>query len=165
MIEELKRIENLILKAKGHKILNLTEDLECKEYFGFNFQAGQLTIKFRKAKITPKKVGHFVTLWKRNAEKVTEPFNINDHFDFYLVFTEYENDMGFFLFPKQILMERQILSTDQKEGKRGFRVYPKWTKTENKQAEKTQSWQIKYFIDLANSELKNVEKFNSILLI
>ncbi len=84
MIEELKQIENLVLKAREYKIQHLIEDKECKEYFGYNFQLNQLKIKFRKEKITPKKAGQFVTLWKRNAEQQTEPFGVRDEFDFLL---------------------------------------------------------------------------------
>ncbi len=163
MIEELKRIENSILKVNEQRIANLTNDQECDEYFGFDFQINQLKIKFRKAKITPKKVGHFVTLWKRNSEKQTVPFNVNDNFDFYVIVTELENKFGFFFFPKHILSVWKILTNKQIEGKRGFRVYSDWNIVENKQAKKTQSWQKKYFIDLTNNELKSIEKFNLIL--
>src|SRR5690606_26490451 len=147
----------------GRKLTNITQDQECEEYSGFNFQINQLNLKFRKAKITPKKVGQFVTLWRRNSEKQTEPFNETDNFDFYIIVVEQEERFGFFIFPKNVLIERQILTSNQKEGKRGFRVYPNWTKTENKQAEKTQNWQINYFINLTNNEQKNIEKFKAII--
>ncbi len=163
MNAELKRFENSLSKIIEQKITNITQDKECEEYFGFNFQIDKLNLKFRKAKITPKKVGQFVTLWKRNAEKQTEPFNENESFDFCVVVTEQVNHYGFFIFPKQILSEKQILTTNQKEGKRGFRIYPDWVKTENKQAQKTQSWQTKYFIDLISNEKKNTERLKSIL--
>ena len=139
MITELKKIENLLFQGINLKISNLIEDKESQEYFGYNFQAEKLNFKFRKAKITPKKVGQFVTLWKRNSQNITEPFNETDAFDFYIIATEEIEKCGFFLFPKNELIKRNILSTKFKEGKRGFRVYPSWTKTENKQAEKTQS--------------------------
>lgn len=142
---------------------NITQDQECEEYSGFNFQINQINLKFRKAKITPKKVGQFVTLWRRNSEKQTEPFNETDNFDFYIIVVEQEKRFGFFIFPKNVLIERQILTSNQKEGKRGFRVYPNWTKTENKQAEKTQVWQTNYFINLTNNEQKNIEKLNAII--
>lgn len=161
MVESLKRIENTILKNNNQEIKNLTIDQECEEYFGADFQVNELNVKFRKAKITPKKIGQFVTLWKRNFKKQTEPFNVNDNFDFYIIVTEQENNFGFFLFPKQILSEKQILTNYETEGKRGFRVYPDWVKTDNKQAEKTKSWQTKYFIDLTDEQ--NIEKFNSII--
>jgi hypothetical protein len=38
----------------------------------------------------------FVTLWKRNIENETEPFDENDNFDFYIIATEQENRFGFF---------------------------------------------------------------------
>ena len=163
MKEKLKRFENTISTILGRKLTNITQDQECEEYSGFNFQINQLNLKFRKAKITPKKVGQFVTLWRRNSEKQTEPFNETDNFDFYIIVVEQEERFGFFIFPKNVLIERQILTSNQKEGKRGFRVYPNWTKTENKQAEKTQNWQINYFINLTNNEQKNIEKFKAII--
>ncbi|RFS26495.1 hypothetical protein DVR12_01520 [Chitinophaga silvatica] len=163
MNEVLSRIDNSIFQVNNLKISNLIEDLECEEYFGFNFQLENLQIKFRKAKITPKKVGQFVTLWKRNASKITEPFNVNDDFDFYIIAAALQNQFGFFLFPKQILSEKQILTTNDKEGKRGFRVYTDWDIPENKQAEKTKEWQTNYFIDLSNPAAINFQKFKSII--
>jgi hypothetical protein len=45
------------------------------------------------------------------------------------------------------LQEKGILSDDNKEGKRGFRVYPPWDIAINKQAKQTQEWQLKYFLE------------------
>jgi len=153
MIDELKQIEKLLFEITSSKLSNVIVDAEAKEYFGYNFEHNKQKFKFRKSKITPKKVGQFVTLWKRNLSKETEPFNEIDDFDFYIIFAEENDNNGFFVFPKNELINRQILSTKSKEGKRGFRVYPSWTKTGNKQAEKTQSWQISYFIDFSINEL------------
>jgi hypothetical protein len=111
--------------------------------------------KFRKAKITPKKIGQFVTLWRRNEEGVTEPFSENDNVDFYIIFAEEGDRRGIFLFSKIVLIQMQILSTSTKEGKRGFRVYPIWSKPENLQAKNTQSWQLKYFVELSNFDSEN----------
>ena len=69
------------------------------------------------------------------------------------------NFSDFFLFPKQVLAEKQILIIGAKDGKRGFRVYPNWDIPENKQAEKTKAWQMEFFVDLAKEdELKKVAK-------
>ena len=146
MIKELRIFEKLVVGTALANITTIIEDVESKEYFGYNFETENMKFKFRKSKITPKKNGQFVTLWKRNAKLKTEPFTEADNFDFYIIVCEENENYGFFLFPKSELIKRQILSTDIKEGKRGFRVYPKWTKTENKQAEKTQDWQNKYFV-------------------
>lgn len=164
MITELSRLEHLLFKPFGWTISNILEDHECSEYYGYNFETSEHRIKFRKSKITPKKVGQFVTLWKRNSAKQTEPFHEKDNYDFYIIAIEQEGKFGCFLFPKNILCQQQILTTDKQEGKRGFRVYADWDVPTNKQAEKTRKWQIEYFIDLTKPEKSRIEKFNLILL-
>lgn len=160
MIKELKIIENLLLELLGHSISNLIEDKESKDYFGIRFEVNKLKFIFRKSKISPKKVGQFVTLWKRNSNNETEPFNETDDFDFCIILSNEIGKNGFFLFPKNELIKRHILSTKMKVGKRGFRVYPKWTLTENKQAEITQNWQIIFFLDFA---IESAELYNHLL--
>jgi hypothetical protein len=48
------------------------------------------------------------------------------------------------------LADKGIISFNGKEGKRGIRVYPPWDVTTSKQAQQTQSWQIKYFLTIKN---------------
>lgn len=162
MIEELNRIENAILKSIGLTITVLEKDKECEEYHGYSLQFGYKNIKFRKAKITPKKAGQFVTLWKRSSDGKTIPFDLKDNLDFYIVATAEDEQFGFFIFPKQILADKQILSAGNRGGKRGFRIYSYWDCLQNKQAEKTRSWQTEYFIDLTENRNENIEKFRSI---
>lgn len=152
MISELRELENVFVQSNIGIVYNLLPDKEADAYCGYNFQINQWQCKFRKAKTTPKKVGQFVTLWRRNEDGVTEPFNENDNDDFYIIFTEERDKRGIFLFSKTVLIQKQILSTSTKEGKRGFRVYPIWSQPENLQAKNTQSWQSKYFVELSNSE-------------
>lgn len=59
-----------------------------------------------------------------------------------------------FVFPKTVLEEKGYLQSLSKKGKLGFRVYPSWDKTENKQAQQTQNWQLNYFIETSISILK-----------
>lgn len=106
----------LTQKANWLKVSDLTTDGECQEYEGFNFRLENKKLKYRKAKITPKKIGQFVTLWKRNAAGQTEPFHVEDDFDFYLISVEKEERFGFFVFPKKVLGERGILSKSNQEG-------------------------------------------------
>lgn len=162
MITELEQLQNSVFTKLNLIISHLQPDSECEDYFGHQFQLNHFNIKFRKAKITPKKIGQFVTLWKRNpVSKKTEPFTSEDPFDFYIIFCEQDEKSGFFFFPKNILSQKQILTTSSKEGKRGFRVYPKWDFTENMQALKTQSWQKDFFIDFSDENFS--KKFKSIL--
>ncbi len=155
----IQQFEQSILESLNLSLSNLEKDLECEEYFGYNLNINQSFIKFRKAKITPKKVGQFVTLWKRNQTNQTQPFDEKDPFDYYIVATEDASRLGFYIFSKAILIEKQILSTHNKEGKRGFRVYPNWTKPENKQALKTQNWQQAYFIEVVNNQFDRSKLF------
>ncbi|MNU89782.1 MepB protein [compost metagenome] len=160
--EPLRRIVDSILSKFRLTIGNITQDQECEAYSGVNFQLNERTVKFRKAKITPKKTGQFVTLWKRNSNGQTEPFSITEPIDFYIIAVERDQNLGFFLFPKAVLAEKRILTENGKEGKRGFRVYPAWDIPENKQAEKTKSWQISFFIDLSSNEKTPEEAFKNL---
>lgn len=136
------------------EITNVIFDDESKEYKACSFQLDKAKIIFRKSKITPKKVGQFITFWKRNKFGPIEPYNENDDFDYFVVNCISENNQGQFIFPKSILVHKGIISTKNNEGKRAFRVYPNWEKTTNKQAAKTQFWQKEYFIQL-NSTLNH----------
>lgn len=158
----LEKLQILLFSKLDLVISKLHEEQESKEYFGCNFQLNSFQIKFRKAKVTPTKIDQFVTLWKRNPiSKETEPFTSEDTSDFYLILTETSENFGFFLFNKDILIKNQILSTDLKDGKRSFRVYPRWDIPQNKQAIKTKNWQSEFFIDFADENY--VEMFESIL--
>lgn len=147
----LKHVDELIFQPLGMKLLNAEEDKESQEYSGCSFILNGLNVKFRTSKITPTKTGQFVTIWKREEKGATVPFDSMDVFDFYLVSASTTNNKGIFIFPKEILLEKGILSHGKKVGKRGIRVYPSWDLTENKQAKATQKWQTDYFIDLSQT--------------
>ncbi len=127
----------------------LIKDDESSEYGGYTFELNTKTIIFRTAKITPTKVGQFVTAWKRNQQGITEPYHSIDGIDFYFICTKQDANFGMFVFSKELLIKQGILSTDSKEGKRGFRVYPPWDVTANTQAIKTQKWQLQHFINFS----------------
>jgi hypothetical protein len=118
---------------------------ESQEYAASSFKLDEKLIHFRCAKITPTKIGQFVTFWKRDAQGITQPHDQHDQFDSLMVYVKSQNRVGLFIFPKQVLIQHAIISSNGVEGKRGFRVYPAWDITDNKQATKTQAWQIKYF--------------------
>ena len=161
MIKDLQHLQTSVFSKLQLIISQLEPDPECEKYLGHNFQINQINIKFRKAKITPKKVGQFVTLWKRNPEsKQTEPFNQEDSFDFYIIACDFAEKSGLFIFPKNILSHKHILTTSSNEGKRGFRVYPDWDSPVNKQATKTQNWQKEFFINFSDENY--LKKFTTI---
>ena len=163
MINEIKNLNDSIFKPLDLQISDLTADLECEDYFGFNFKINQTKIKFRKSKLTPKKVGQFVTFWKRDSGGKTVPFDINDDFDFYMIQIEENENSGFFIFPKQILERENIISVTLKTGKRGFRIYADWHFPENKQAQKTKLWQTQFFINYSETKNEMIKKFKQII--
>lgn len=163
MKEEFKHVNNILFEALNLEISNVCFEEETGDYCGYNFQLGTLNIKYRKAKITLKKIGQFVALWKRDTAGNTEPYSLDDDFDFYFIETEYKHNQGCFVFPKTTLAEKQILSVKEKEGKRGFRVYTIWDIPENKQAINTKNWQILYFIDLIKDKKKSVNKLQELV--
>ncbi|GGH03853.1 hypothetical protein GCM10011416_23640 [Polaribacter pacificus] len=126
------------------------QEIESKEYKACSYKINGIKIIERTAKRTPKKIGQFVTCWKRNKNGITEPHKQTDDFEFFIIKAITKNNRGFFKFPKEVLINKGIVSTEKKDGKRGFRVYPAWDKPTSKQAQKTQAWQLTYFTDESN---------------
>ncbi|MCD0472154.1 MepB family protein [Flavobacterium sp. JAS] len=122
---------------------------ESAEYNAYQFYLDKKYICYREAKITPIKIGQFVTLWKRNKSEIIEPFDFSDEIDFVIISARKENRFGQFIFPKAILLEKGIFSTKTKEGKRATRVYPPWDEAISPQAKKTQQWQLRYFYEIS----------------
>ena len=151
MDKNLNQIKTEIYDKCSLEISDFIIEAESKEYDACRFQLNGLNILNRNAKITPKKVGQFVTFWKRNENGPIEPFDENDQIDFYTVNVRTENEFGQFVFPKSVLIKKGIISTEKKEGKRAFRVYPNWDIAKNKQAERTQKWQLNYFYQINSS--------------
>ncbi|OEK07617.1 MepB family protein [Flavivirga aquatica] len=151
MNNTLNHIKTKIYDPCGLQIYNLQIEPESKAYDACQFELNGLHIVYRNAKITPKKVGQFVTFWKRSEGESIEPFQETDQIDCYVINVQTENRNGQFVFPKQVLIKKGIISTNKKEGKRGFRVYPIWDIAKNKQAERTQKWQLDYFFEINDS--------------
>ncbi len=157
MDRDLNLIKTKIYDHCSLEVLDLKIESESKEYAACQFKLSGRIILSRNAKITPKKVGQFVTFWKRNKSGIIEPFNELDAINFYVVNVRKENQLGQFVFPKWVLIKKGIISTEKKEGKRAFRVYPKWDIAKSKQAEQTQKWQLGYFYEIKDStDLKKV---------
>jgi hypothetical protein len=129
----------------GYTIANFTQELESQEYQACRFELEGLKVICRTAKITPTKIGQFVTIWKRNELGKTCPFESTDSIDLVIVNCIAGENMGHFIFPKSVLITKGIISTPTKVGKMGIRVYPAWDKADNPQAIRTQKWQLEYW--------------------
>lgn len=139
-----------VFSSSNFLISDFVAETESKKYQACSFKLNELKMYFRKAKITPKKEGQFVTFWKRIPNGVIAPFEQGDDFHFLIVEVERELESGYFIFPKEILVTKNIISTDVHEGKRAFRIYPPWALAKNNQAIASQKWQIQYFLNKNN---------------
>ncbi|MDM5187438.1 MepB family protein [Bacillus sp. DX4.1] len=118
------------------------------EYGAYVFKLNTLSIRFRIAKITPTKVGQFVTLWERIEDGSIQPYDVSDPIDLFVISTRKGNNFGQFVFPKAVLCDQNIVSSKGKGGKRAIRIYPPWDKPTSRQAQKTQIWQLEYFLEI-----------------
>jgi len=162
LFEDLKIVKGLIYDRCGLHLTKLQNNPESVEYSACSYELNGKKIQHRASKITPTKVGQFVTIWKRNKEGITEPFDISDEFDFIVVTSANKDQFGQFIFSKSVLASKGIITSQGKAGKRGIRVYPPWDITTNEQARRTQAWQKQYFLDVnSNTDLSIAQKLFS----
>jgi hypothetical protein len=141
-------IKECVYNPCNFKFANFKAAKKSVEYGACSFEVNRLKVIARSAKITPKKVGQFVVIWKRKDDGPTEPYDIADLFDLLVINSRSDQHFGQFIFPKSVLLKYGIISNGSKDGKRGIRVYPPWDNPNNKQAEKTQQWQLNFFLSL-----------------
>jgi hypothetical protein len=140
-----------ILEIPIDIIINYKEHTEAVDYDGCEFSIQQRKYFFRTAKATPKKIGFFVTLWRRNRQNITTPYDSNTSFTALIIYCNKGVHRGLFILPKDTLKNKKVLTTLNNkdnsfiDGKRGFRVYPPWSKATSKQALATQAWQAGFF--------------------
>ena len=161
----LQKFQKEVFQSLKLEITHYQVEKESAEYEACRFLLSGCSIISRKAKTTPTKTGQFVTIWRRNEKGTIEPLHESEHFDFLIVNVNSNNRWGQFVFPKSVLIQKGIISTDQKEGKRAFRVYPKWDVVNSKQAERSQQWQLDYFYELENGlDLERVRELYAVHL-
>ncbi|HEX8549152.1 MAG TPA: MepB family protein [Cytophagaceae bacterium] len=151
MLDDLKLVKELVYDKCGFDLTDLKQNLESVAYGACSFMLNGMKIEYRVSKTTPIKTGQFVTIWKRSREGIIEPFDISDDVDFIIITSKSPNNLGQFIFPKSTLVDHGIITGNGIIGNRGIRVYPPWDSVSNKQAEKTQSWQRKYFLTINNT--------------
>ncbi|EKR73744.1 MepB protein [Leptospira noguchii str. 2006001870] len=162
LIEILDNFQKNVLKPCDVLVENLVLEKEGSDYGACSFELKEWKIIFRVAKITPKKVGQFVTLWKRNSQGQIQPYDIQDEADYFIIYVYNQNRTGQFVFTKDVLLQQGILNGN-KEGKLGFRVYPSWDVTYNQQAQKTQKWQLEYFLENTKKDSNKVDQVKRFL--
>ncbi len=159
----LDHIDKSVFKPYGLKLTKVEVELESQDYSAHRFQLNGRNVVYRTAKITPTKIGQFVTIWKRNKSGLIIPFDISDNVDLYIIATGKANNLGLFIFPRNILYEFKVLSGNASCGKRGMRVYPAWDMPTSAQALTTKGWQVKYFLDISEEKKVDMESVKRLL--
>jgi hypothetical protein len=148
---DLQLAKELVYAPCGFEFMNFKFHIESAEYAACSFELNANKIEHRCSKITPTKIGQFVTIWKRNTEGITAPFDISDKIDFIIITARSGEKLGQFIFPVSILADKNIISRNDKSGKRGIRVYPPWDVPTSKQAQATQAWQLQFFMPIMHT--------------
>lgn len=82
------------------------------EYGAVIADVGQSTTRFRVGKLTPRKVGLFVSVWRRAPGGSTEPFPAEGNVDMLVVAAREGDRFGAFVFPTEVLVSRGVVSVD-----------------------------------------------------
>ncbi|MBR9330935.1 multidrug transporter [Staphylococcus aureus] len=135
--------------SEESEVKDLTEEKYNQDYEALTFSFKEETYQSRLAKKTPTKAGYFVTCWTKDENNCNQPYSkVEEAFADYLMIIVIDEELsGYFLFPRELLVEKGILTTFEHKGKMAFRVYPKWCNQLNKTAGQTQKWQCKYFFE------------------
>lgn len=83
--EDFLAIKDFLRTQTGLEFDQVAWESESQDYSACTFQTGNKSIHFRKAKITPKKIGQFVTFWKRTGSGPIAPYDLHDSFDLLVV--------------------------------------------------------------------------------
>ncbi|SDB94550.1 MepB family protein [Shouchella lonarensis] len=146
---------NEILTPAGIQVSESYREHESAEYGAVQFHLNGQRALFRQAKRTPKKVGQFVTLWKRETPAFEiAPLDASDDIEWVLIASDEGARCGMFLFPKLVLIKKGIFSRQHIGGKRAFRVYGPWTTPTASQAQRTKKWQSDYFDEFVEGKMK-----------
>lgn len=150
-MESIDYISELIHQISQSSLANLMLEEQNKEYEGTVFTIDHHSFRSRRGKQTPKKQGYFVVFWEKDMLDKNKAYDFVNAPD-KLIITIFDGDKkGQFIFPKELLAEKNILSTESKQGKMALIVYPDWVTPFNQTALATQKWQLPYFMNLSET--------------
>ena len=122
-------------------------EAESADYGAFGFALDGQAVRFRAAKITPTKVGQFVTVWKRSGGGPIRPLTPR---------TASTSSSSAFATgstsDSSSSRERSSANGTSCRGTvragNGRSAYPPWVTTTNRRARSTQAWQVNYFLQI-----------------
>lgn len=185
--------ESFLIKGLIHAGYEITAAValdpvpESAKYEALIFSLDNKNIVYRKGKVTPDRPGAFLAVWQRpplgnldGNKPIPLESNALDYLfvqvDNYSSITTNDilvkNPMhGMFIFPVSVLIEKGIVSSINKKGKTGFRVFPPWsddrgvdgTRVFSESGKKTQRWQLPYFLEIDDGDLIDPCKLKNML--
>ncbi|MCH7322584.1 MepB family protein [Solibacillus sp. MA9] len=149
----------LLYEPNNLTIKNFREETQNSDYGAGIFQLNSKLVRFRVAKITPTKIGQFVSFWEKDNTNKNQAFSFDNATDLLVINTFNDNgDFGQFVFPKEVLLKQNILKTANTKGKMAIRVYPSWDTPTSKQAIATQKWQLPYFVKVGEAASLQIQE-------
>ncbi|GGD96256.1 MepB family protein [Paenibacillus nasutitermitis] len=138
----------------------IQEETQNADYGAGVFLLNSRSVRFRVAKITPAKTGQFVAFWEKGPDNKNQAFSYENAADLWVIhtFAADSHAFGQFVFPKEVLMQHNILKTGSVKGKMAIRVYPAWDTPTSKQAIATQKWQLPYFAAVDHNNSRQIQE-------
>lgn len=149
---------SLVYGPAALECTKLHVEKESADYGAYRLELAGLSLLFRASKITPTKVGQFVTLWKRIGNGPIQPFDASDPIDFFVVSCRMDARLGQFIFPRSVLCDRDIVGRNGKGGRRAMRIYPPWDLPTSRQAQQTQNWQLRHFLETSEGQAADLAR-------
>nr|WP_251131978.1 MULTISPECIES: MepB family protein [unclassified Exiguobacterium] len=145
-------VNKIIYEPNRLPLERVQEEPQNANYGAGTFKIFSKTVRFRIGHVTPTKLGQFVVFWEKDDNNKNQPYRYDEAPDL-LVITTFKNETAFgqFIFPKEVLLQQNVLSSNATKGKMAMRVYPSWDTPTSKQAIATQKWQAPYFIDMCDA--------------
>lgn len=92
-------------------ITNLKEEKQNAEYAGCLFHLNNKTIRFRKSKVTPNKIGQFVSFWEKDENMRNRAFSYEAAPDLLVITCIADNKLGNLFFLKRFFLKKNIENT------------------------------------------------------
>lgn len=95
-------INELLYEPNNLTIKDIHEETQNSDYGAGLFQLNSKSVRFRVAKITPNKIGQFVSFWEKDETNKNQAFSYDNATDLLVINTFNDNgDFGQFVFPKK----------------------------------------------------------------
>lgn len=111
-----------LFEPAGYVVENVEPEMESTEYGALKFTVNGQRVLYRQAKTTPKKIGQFVTIWKReHPNSEIAPIDLKDGVDWVIIaaneglISEFSFSAHNFLLKKAYFLKKQRLVKERLE--------------------------------------------------